>query len=68
MSITIYAGSYQWAHGKNPRGTGSWAFFPNSQQRINDAFWVHGASYGDAKRQAVAHAKAAGWREVHVGA
>lgn len=45
---------YRNAHGKEPRGFGSWAF------QIGDSkttFWCHQATYGDAKKAAKAEAR-----------
>ncbi len=47
---------YVWAHGKAPRGRGSWAFQASSTYRAADVYgevvWVQG-TYAEAKRQAV---------------
>jgi hypothetical protein len=49
---------FERAHGRNPRGRGSWAFADAQHARRADyldfVFWFNG-SYGEAKRAAAAH-------------
>jgi hypothetical protein len=44
---------YRFSHGKEPRGTGSWAFSTVKAPvaGVNEIFWFNG-SYGDAKKAA----------------
>ena len=42
---------YERAHGKRPRGFGSWAF---KVEGVKELLWVHQAHYGDAKERVVA--------------
>ena len=61
--IEIDTHDYERSHGKTPRGYGSWAFsatHPGSREwRIEQARFFHG-SWGEARRQAIAWAKAEG--------
>jgi hypothetical protein len=57
MSAEFITTQYQWAHGKKPRGTGTWAFvpadsiWPDRDTMPADAIaWAWG-SYTDAKRE-----------------
>lgn len=67
-SVRVDTHGYQMAHGKAPRGTGSWAFGPQRYTDVlsPDMLWVHNASFAQAKAQAVAHFAARGVRAVHV--
>jgi hypothetical protein len=51
---------YEAAHGRQPRGTGHWAFCPEGQYHRDDylqfVFWAQG-TFTDAKRAARAHFK-----------
>lgn len=59
---------YQMAHGHNPRGRGSWAFFPTRNARVEDAFWTPGSTtYSEAKKMAREWARANGFPVVFVG-
>lgn len=49
----VSTASFEFSHGRKPRGTGTWAFFINGSQT---PVFING-SYGEAKVQAV---KAAG--------
>jgi len=63
MTVYVSTTEYQFSHGKQPRGTGNWAFF------FTDAyvFWFNGP-YGAAKRAAVTEAKRRGVSSIKVGA
>ena len=56
MSAEFITTEYEWAHGKKPRGIGSWAFVPSeyiwrSTTMPADAVaWAWG-TYTDAKRE-----------------
>lgn len=41
---------YQMSHGRQPRGYGSWAFFFTRNAPVEEAFWVNGATYAEAKK------------------
>lgn len=60
----VSTSQYEFAHGRQPRGTGTWAFFFD---RNTQAFWVPNASYSEARRQAVQAARAGGYSRVEVG-
>jgi len=66
MNILVDTVDFQFAHGRKPRGNGSWAFFFKRNADVDDAFWFYG-TYADAKRAAIAHAKANGKTIVYVG-
>ena len=68
MKTRIETNGYQFAHGKSPRGHGSWAFAPrfNTDALSPDILWVHQSSYADAKRAAQAHFAAKGISTAHV--
>jgi hypothetical protein len=57
--VNINAREYEAAHGKAPRGRGNWAFCPtrhvNADNYLDFVFWVHGRTYAEAKRVAMAH-------------
>lgn len=58
---------YEFAHRKSPRGFGSWAFsFRRAGKWDAEPVFFHQQTYGQAKRQAVAHAKATGADTVRV--
>lgn len=63
MAVTVSTTQYQMAHGKHPRGDGSWAFFFGNGKVCE---WFNGP-YGKAKVQAVAYAKEHGYTFVSVG-
>jgi hypothetical protein len=56
--IEFDTSKFERAHGKAPRGTGSWAFCPaglyDRANYLDHVFW-HSGSYGQAKRAAAAH-------------
>lgn len=68
MNARILNETYQWTHGRTPRGTGSWAFAPSLKTDIlsPDILWIHNAGYGEAKKKAAAHFGAQGRRTAHV--
>lgn len=57
---------FQAAHGRRPRGNGSWAFFFRRKADVSEAFWVNG-SFSEAKAAAAAEATKRGVRCVFVG-
>lgn len=55
---------FEFAHGKKPRGRGQWVFESNGEQFVAPCC----ASFGEAKRAAVAWAASRGFMDVQVGA
>jgi len=69
MNVHVSSSAYQFAHGKQPRGHGSWAFYMGPSrvgQPDQEPVWFPYGSYSDARRQAVAYAKANGYAEIRV--
>lgn len=58
MTVEFSTHEYEQAHGKLPRGRGSWAFCPrqnyNAQNYLDYTKWFRG-TYSEAKKQAAAH-------------
>ena len=49
---------FAWAHGRQPKGFGSWAFLPievkgETALADDELVWVHQSNYGAAKKEAV---------------
>lgn len=65
-TVHVSTASYQASHGREPRGTGSWAFFFDGSSDVADAYWADG-SYSAARRAAVAEAARRGAGRVEVG-
>lgn len=63
--VHINTRSFEFAHGKKPRGVGSWAFGTHPRQDIDKLFW-HNGPYSDAVKAAKEHAKKHGHGEMHV--
>ncbi len=61
-TVTTNTRPYYTSHMKEPRGYGSWAFTLGDSK---DMVWFKG-TYAQARKQAVAAAKAAGATTVHV--
>lgn len=57
---------FEFAHGKKPRGNGTWAFFFDSRTDVETVFW-HTGSFAEAKAAAMAEAARVGARRVSVG-
>lgn len=66
MTVHVNTNEYQFSHGKQPRGHGSWAFFFVRTDDVNQAFWFYG-TYADARKAAADEAKRRGFDEVFVG-
>ena len=66
MAVRVHTTDFEFAHGRKPRGEGTWAFFFHRRATTEHAFWANG-SYSEAKRQAVEYAKAHGFEDVYVG-
>jgi hypothetical protein len=67
MKTEILTHRYQFAHGRAPRGFGSWAFHPNFNVDATspEILWVNQSTYGDAKKKAIAHFSVLGIPAVH---
>ena len=73
-AASVDSTSYQWSHGKAPKGGGSW-FFVAHRGGVNfskdvegkDYIVVHGATYSDAKKAALKWAKEQGHTQIYVG-
>jgi hypothetical protein len=61
--IFVDYSNYLWAHGKSPRGNGSWAFFLGDENKPR----FYQGSFTETKKQAVKDAKACGYWRVKVG-
>lgn len=66
MAAKFLTSEYEFAHGKKPRGRGSWAFVPSDyywgDDMPQDAIaWANG-TYGEAKQEVASrHPKIAVW-------
>lgn len=59
MSIEFSTHQYQASHGKQPRGTGNWAFAQIGEGMHGEIIWASG-SYIEAKQQVAAKLRARG--------
>ncbi len=50
-TVEFHTNDYVMSHGHNPRGYGSWAFSFERNAHVDDMFWVHASTYGDAKKK-----------------
>ena len=69
MTIEVSTRQYEFTHGRKPSnysGPGSWAFILDGQDDLAQLFWAHQATYGQAKRAAIAEARRRGFRRVEV--
>lgn len=67
-TVTVSTRSYEASHGRQPRGTGSWAFFFDGERDVAQAWWSSGsAPYREARAAAVAEARRRGASSVEVG-
>ena len=66
MTVHVNTNDFEFSHGKQPRGYGSWAFFFNRRADVNTAFWFNG-TYAEARKAATEEAKRRGFDEVFVG-
>jgi hypothetical protein len=64
--IDVSTSAYEFAHGKRPRGEGSWGFFFDGNRDVSAAWWAPFGSYSQAKAAAVAEAKRRGAVRVEV--
>jgi hypothetical protein len=74
MTIEFNTSVFEFAHGRAPRGRGSWAFFPDRRCRIEDAVFSPSMTYAEAKRWARTeprivgdNPRARGYLEIYVG-
>jgi len=58
VTVRFDTRQYSTNHGAEPRGRGSWAFIDADQadapNYLDDVYWVHGGTYGEAKKKAAA--------------
>ena len=64
MKTEVHTRHYEFAHGKKPRGYGSWAFTFGDDDA--DMWWAPASTYGDAVKAARAEAKKRNARDVTV--
>lgn len=68
--VTFLVNDYEKAHGKFPKGYGSWAFvayeFNRSSNYLDHVKWFNGMTYGQAKRAAAKAFAAEGVMDVVV--
>lgn len=66
--IRIDTTDYIWTHGRNPRGTGAWAFFIGCRDNLDKLYFVPGSNtYTQSCRLAVQEARRQGVDFVSVG-
>ena len=66
-TIIVRTASYEFAHGKKPRGAGGWFFFADRRQGFDQPFFQITAPYGEARRAAQRWAAEQGFGEIYVG-
>ena len=64
--VHVYTDRYHFAHGRQPKGYGAWAFHPNFNVDCQDPeiIWVYQATYAEAKKAAKNIAALRGWTEL----
>lgn len=68
MRVEFNTTEYQFSHGKQPRGRGSWAFAFSRNAPVEEMFWTPGSTtYAEAKKMAKAEAERRGVSTVYVG-
>lgn len=68
-TIEISTTSYEFVHGRKPRGRGYWVFFFDGQTHVDDGFYSRPAQlYSAALTDALTYARAKGHHKVTVGA
>jgi len=50
MKVQVSTSKFEFAHGRKPRGVGSWAFSINGS---TEPYFVHGKKYSEALHQVV---------------
>ena len=63
MTVTVNNSAFVFAHGRSPRGQGSWAFGRERNTRVEECVWFNG-TFAEARKQAVAWARANGVDQV----
>lgn len=63
--VSVNTGAYTSIYGKEPIGSGHWAFGYTRDPEIKDVKWYFG-TYAEARKQAIAEAAASGHRSVYV--
>lgn len=64
MTIQIDTTEYEFAHGRKPRGTGTWAFFFDADKI---PWWMPDATYAEAKKAAIKEGRRIGAFRIKVG-
>ena len=54
VTVDFDTTQYEFAHGRQPRGRGGWAFQEGDRRSTSPLFWANG-TYSEAKRQAREH-------------
>lgn len=65
--VEFNTSDFQFSHGRAPRGFGSWAFFFERNAPVEQAFWVHQATFAAARKAAAQEARRRGCDVVFVG-
>ena len=69
MNVHVNTAQFQFAHGRAPRGFGTWLFAPKRDTDALDPAIIrtpHPMNYADAKRYAVSVAKQRGYSDIYV--
>jgi hypothetical protein len=67
LKIEFVTNYYAFAHGRQPRGCGSWAFGSKACTPLDEIFWAPaGSSFTEAKTAAIKWARSAGLSTVYV--
>jgi hypothetical protein len=67
MKVEVDARYYGYAHGRAPRGIGSWAFGSKPNTPCDEVFWAPSSvTYSEAKVHAAVWARSAGLSVVYV--
>lgn len=65
IPIDFSTEEYEQVHGRKPRGEGTWGFFFDQQNDINQVYWQHN-TFSGAKRAAIQRARKLGHTVVRV--
>jgi hypothetical protein len=66
-AVEVITTAYLVAHGRAPRGCGTWAFGERATTPLSQAYWAPAfLSYGEAKRRAQAHFAARNVTRIYV--
>ena len=55
MTTAFDTTEYEFSHGRKPRGTGTWAFADADDGPDCEPYFIHAASYTEAKTRAARH-------------